>query len=110
MQNDNLKIYAERLKEYDSELFRVIYEISDSLESVYDYIQDVKNEILENKIARTFKTNEFICLFCDDYDIMINLIKNFCSVKNINTIKKYCVDFMDKTNIYNQKFILHLAI
>jgi hypothetical protein len=110
MDDNELQIIAKRLKDFDSELYRLVYEISNSLESVYDYIQDVRNEILEKKIARTFKANEFICLFCDDYNLMIILIKNFCNIKNINTIKKYCVNFMDNKHIHHHNFILHLAI
>lgn len=110
MENDDIKNIANRLKEFNPELYRLLYEISNSEKSVYDYILDVRDEILENNIARTFKTNEFICLFCDDYNIMILLIKNYCSVKNINTIKKYCSTFMDQNYKNHENFILHLAI
>jgi hypothetical protein len=87
-----------------------VYKLALDLGVKFHFGNKVDEIILENKIARIFKTNEFICLFCDDYDIMINLIKNFCKIKNMNAIKKYCIDFMNKTNVNNQNFMLHLAI
>jgi hypothetical protein len=105
-----LQIIAERLKEHNPELFRVCYEITNSIDSVYDYILDSKTEILNEEIARVFKTNEFIFLFRDDYEIMIKLIKFYCTNKNLSNIKKYCKEFLDKNNTHHQKFMLYLAI
>ena len=72
--------------------------------------QDFKFRIDDKKkIARTFKTNEFICLFCDDYDIMLLLIKNYCNIKNVDTIKKYSSQIMSviMTSLYwEEKCIL----
>jgi hypothetical protein len=108
--NDYLNDIAERLKEHDSNLYELLYNINDNKTFIYNYILEAKYEILRGKSIKIFKTNEYIVMFCNDYEIMGPLIVNYCSYKNLPIIKKYCTNLMNPNNKNYEKFIIHIAI
>lgn len=73
--NDELDKICTKLKNYDSELYRLLYEINDNDSAVYDYISETKNEILEQKNIRKYKIKEYFALFNDD-SYIIELLTN----------------------------------